>query len=215
NRYSACLVVLCGGLISCLWAADPPKQPGRKSVNPKALVIEGVNDNAPWMVRVSGDRSDRTYQPGEEGKGTVRPEEKGFLDLFYVDSEGESFCLFPNEYQKDNQIEADKEVLIPQGKFRFVVGKPVGKELIKAIVTKEPLRSLKLADLTDAKGFKQLTTRNVKALVLEAMTGKQNDGTQEQTVQEIKDKEKKQEQFQQQSKKWAENAVEIYTTDAG
>jgi len=216
NRYAACLVVLCGGLASCLLAADPPKQPARKSANPKALVIEGVNDNAPWMVRVSVDRSDRTYRLGEEVKVTVRSEEKGYLYLFNIDSEGESFCLFPNDYQKDNQIEAEKDVLIPQGKFRFVVGNPVGKELIKAIVTKEPLQSLKLADLTDAKGFKKLTTRNVKALVLEAVTGNKNDGTQEQTVQEVKDKEKQQkpEQFQQQARKWSENQIEIITADS-
>jgi hypothetical protein len=215
KRYSLCLVVLFGGLVSCLLAADP-KQPGRKSANPKALVTEGINDNAPWLVRVAVDRENRTYMVGEEVKVVARSEEKGFLYLFNIDSDGESFCLFPNEFQKDNQIEAGKDVTIPSnGGFRFRVGKPVGKELIKAVVTREPLKSLKLSDLTEKGTFKQLPTRLVKALIVEAMTGKQNDGTQEGTIQEIKDKEKQQnpDQFQQQAKKWAEGSIEIITTD--
>jgi hypothetical protein len=217
HQSGACLVVLCGWLAFCVVAAQPPEKPGRgKGVNPRALVIEGVNDNAPWMVRVSVDHPDRIYQLGEKVKVTVRSEEKGYLYLFNIDSSGESFCLFPNEHQKDNRIAADRDVLIPQGKFSLEIVAPVGKELIKAIVTKEPLQSLKLTDLTDAKGFKKLTTRNVKALVLEAVTGNKNDGSQEQTVQEIKDKEKQQkpEQFQQQARKWAENQIEIITTDS-
>src|SRR5439155_25152139 len=50
---------------------------------------------------------------------------------------------------------------------------------------------------------------------LEAVTGNKNDGTQEQTVQEIKDKERQQKpvQFQRQARKWAENQIEITTVD--
>src|SRR5258708_4203056 len=119
--------------------------PAAAELPSKQIVIQGTNDFPSWMVRVSVDREDRTYKIDDRVTIKVKSEKGGYLYLFNVDPEGNVLCLYPNKFQSDNKIEAKTEITIPDPddtKFRITIGEPVGKELLKAIVTRKPLASL-------------------------------------------------------------------------
>src|SRR5262245_13929234 len=163
------LAVLAGLLLLLGGARAAGEQPLAKK-----LLWEGTNENPGWLVRVDVDREDRTYVEGGEVSITVRSEKPGFLYVFDVGPTGDVTLLFPNANQQNNHIDGDnKPVAIPgtdKDKFKISVGKPLGKEYIKAIVTTNPLKSLDLGEVKKlGKGkFLSLTTKDIKKLVYEA-----------------------------------------------
>jgi uncharacterized caspase-like protein len=180
----------------------------------RTLTIEGVNDNPSFVVRVSVDREDRTYREGTEVIATVRSEKEGYLYLFDVDVDGDITCLFPNNYQSNNKIPAGKDIVVPDpndSNFRIRVGAPpgqkfkAGRELVKAIVTLKPLKTLSLDEL---KG-KQVSTLNMKRLVVEAMTGETPTGS-DPSIEKARQSPQQGPAAQQ----WAEHQVEITTVAA-
>src|SRR5262249_17731786 len=124
------------------------------------LFAEGINDAAPWLVRVDVDHKNRIYRTGDTLTATVRSEREGYLYLFNVDVDGEVTCLFPNKSQSNNKIQANTDVVVPdpnKPEFRITVGEPTGRELLKAIVTAEPLKELKLDELKHPTGSRYLS----------------------------------------------------------
>lgn len=111
--------------------------------DPRGVIIEEVRNSSPvFHVRVVPDRPDGTYKGGEELKLTVRSDAEGYLYLFYATAEKKVLLLFPNYVQKDNKIPAAKTVNVPapDAKFRLRVGPPYGKEVLLALVTRQPLK---------------------------------------------------------------------------
>ncbi|HPP54202.1 MAG TPA: caspase family protein, partial [Thermoguttaceae bacterium] len=118
------------------WPAEPP------SVRYRGLVVEAVRNPAPaFMVRVDVDRPDRTYQAGQLVQVKVISGKPGYLYLLYINADGALQCVFPNRFQKDNHIPDHQEILIPapSSPFRFRVGPPFGREILKAVVSLKPL----------------------------------------------------------------------------
>jgi hypothetical protein len=181
----------------------------------RQLSVEGVNTTPSFVVRVSVDREDRTYREGSEVIVTVRSEKEGYLYLFDVDVDGEIICLFPNDFQNNNKIPANKDIVVPDPndtKFRIRVGAPPGakfkpgKELVKAIVTLSPLKALNPNQL---KG-KQVSTANMKRLVVEAMTGETPPAGADPSIENAR-----QSAQQDKAQQWAEHNVDITTVAAG
>ncbi|MFO0905751.1 MAG: DUF4384 domain-containing protein [Pirellulales bacterium] len=116
---------------------------GQEQVVPRGLFVEEVqNPHQAFLVRVSVDHENRIYREGETLTATVRSSADGYLYLFNRDSQGTVRCLFPNKYQTDNEIKANKDTLVPPPDapaFRIRIGAPFGEEVLKAIVTKERL----------------------------------------------------------------------------
>jgi hypothetical protein len=81
----------------------------------------------------------------------VESEENGYLYLFAISPDGEVTCLFPNIYQKNNNIQAGERIVIPprDGGFRIEAVEPLGKIKTLAIVTRKWL------DLTQFCGGKE------------------------------------------------------------
>jgi hypothetical protein len=180
----------------------------------RKIFVHGTNESPASMVRVEVDRQDRTYKVGEQMKVKVVSEQDGYLYLFNVDPEGEIECLFPNSFQTQNQIKANQEVEIGTGNtFVLRIGAPVGKDLIKAIVTKEPLKSGKLDELIDSKNARPRTVKAqlAKTIVVEAITGDPTLGNSPETVEKIRDKFQRDnpEEFKQRARQYAEHQVEI------
>jgi hypothetical protein len=144
--------------------AQPPKGNGKAQAKPgvlpggdalkKRVALEGVNEAPAWAVRVSVDRDDRTYQPGDLITVEVVSEQPGFLYLFNVDAAGENTLLFPNGAQKENTIAGNTPVKVPGPGAGFnlrVTSTNTGVEYMKAIVAKEPIAELKDA-VANARG---------------------------------------------------------------
>lgn len=99
------------------------------------------NDESPFFVQVSVDSPDCTYYDGQEMRIRVNSSREGFLYLFYRNARGETHCVFPNRYQKNQRIPANTPVWIPaaDADYCFQVVPPFGTELLKAIMTDRSL----------------------------------------------------------------------------
>lgn len=146
-----------------------PLSPGKVKV--KTEVDETKNDA--WKVTVAVNSPTATYAVNDEVVITVTSEEAGYLYVINANEQGEIFCLFPNEFQSNNAIQAGVPVVIPAPdnpkKFRFRADR-AGREIIKAIVTKEPLATADPKDLSTRAVTKFDKTKYVR-LVTEAMGG--------------------------------------------
>lgn len=120
----------------------------------RSIGIIGVeNENAEFEVRVNVDKQNRCYTEDDPIVVTVKSNSDGFLYLLHIDSSGTKTMLIPNKYQANNEIKAHQEVVYPveESTFRFLVtGPSFGKEMIKAFVTKERLKSVDIAQFSIA-----------------------------------------------------------------
>jgi uncharacterized caspase-like protein len=204
------LLLLMGGVLAA----------GEQRGKAKKLLVEGTNENPGWLVRVDVDRPDRTYKEGSEVVITVRSEKPGYLYVFDVGPTGEVTCLFPNANQQNNQIEGDKDVVIPGGadkdKFKISVGTPLGKEFIKAFVTTKPLESLNMAAIKSlGKGkFLPMTEKDIKKLVYEAEGAPESNSSGSVQADRDKFRQEKPDAYLDKSQQWSEHDLEITTVPA-
>ncbi len=148
--------ILAAGLAVILFAASLQAQDTK---DPKAAIVEEVrNDQPAFLVRVNVDHASRVYGEGDTMKVTVRSERSGYLYLVYCQADGKVSVLFPNKFQTDNRIEADRDIVVPatNARFRIRIGKPLGDEVLKAIVTLNPLKQL------DADSFTKSVVTDIK-----------------------------------------------------
>jgi uncharacterized caspase-like protein len=210
-RSAALLAALCCVALP-MRAADPPPKEDTQS---RKIFVEGTNQTPSWMVRVDVDNPDRVYHEKEQIVVKVVSEKDGYLYLFNIDPAGEIDCLFPNHVHSDNAIKAGQKIVVGSDRFRFKVGPPTGKELIKAIVTKAPLTAAKPEDLIDSKKAepKQLSPEISKKLMVEAITGDPMLGDSQDSVEKIRDKfqQTSGEQFAKRQQEYAEHQIEITT----
>jgi hypothetical protein len=126
--------------------------------DPRAVVVEELrNDHPAFLVRVDVDQADRIYHGGETMRVNVVSAQSGYLYLLYCDAAGKVTCLFPNAFGQANHIEAMQPIEVPQptrgnGNFRLRIGPPYGQEVLKAIVSLEPMDTSALGRLILADG---------------------------------------------------------------
>jgi hypothetical protein len=133
--------------------------------DPRDMVVGEINRAPSFLVRVDVDHPDRVYQDGEPIQASVRSERDGYLYLFYCDAARNVSCLFPNRVQQDNLIPANTTVVVPDqaARFQLRVVAPFGREVLKAVVTSEPLETLELKTLTKG-NVTPLKPDNLKAV---------------------------------------------------
>jgi hypothetical protein len=194
--------------------ADQPK-PETRPATPRDIVVEAVNPLPAFQIRVSVDHPDRVYHEGEEVLVRVRSEKEGFLYLFYLNADGKASVVFPNKFQTDNHIPADRDIEVPAPKadFRFRIRPPFGTEFLKAIVTTFPLKELnadKLARQAATVLEKEDCERVVKGLEVEPVTEVQvtPGGT---VLPPSQGPEGPGQKIRPKYKEWAEHQVEIVT----
>jgi len=211
----AVAVVLMGA--ATVQAAKPPTS--------HKIFIEGTNQTPDWMIRVDVDHPDRVYKVDTDPKKsdvmkvTVVSESDGYLYLFNVDPEGAITCIFPNKIQPNNQIKAKQEVNVGDGKQLVLrVGAPTGKELIKAIVTKEPLKSADPDKLIDSNKPqpREISEDLARHIIIEAITGDAKLADSGDTIEKIRDafKDKHPAEFKKRSQEYAEHQIEITSSNA-
>lgn len=186
------------------------------------LAIEGGNDMPAFMVRVSVDHADRNYKVGDTLTARVESERDGYLYLFNIDTEGNVTCLFPNQAQSNNQIKAKQEVVVPGpgAGWSIKVQPPVGRELLKAVVTDRPLDAFK--GITLKRGPTPISEKHFRRLMVEAITGQPDGGGGgggggggDPGKEKDKFKQQNFKQYLQQAQRWAEQDVEIITGNGG
>jgi Domain of unknown function (DUF4384)/Caspase domain len=126
---AAFVALACG---HSLRAADVPK--------PEKIVQQDPH----FFVSAHVDRPDGIYREGDPLFLTVTCERDAHVYVLYKQADGKAFQIFPNSAQKDNRVQAKQAVQIPASddQFRWRIGPPFGKELIKVIASKDSIENL-------------------------------------------------------------------------
>jgi hypothetical protein len=151
-------------------SADPKK----RQLSPGKVEVEMTSNDA-WKVTVAVDHPDGTYNLDDEVILTVTSEQAGYLYVYNADSTGEIKLIFPNKYQPRNEIAANQPVTIPDPAnktFRFRADR-VGQETFKAMVSKEPLAEVDVADAA-SRAVTPVSRRKFVRVAVEAMGGDPN-----------------------------------------
>lgn len=130
---------------------------------------EGIQQNRPsFLVRIDVDRPTREYREGDTLVARVNCEEDAYLYVIYKQADGKVYQVFPNSAQPDNFVRARQAVQIPafNDRFRWQIGAPFGKEVIKVIASKEPLEKLS-DEQTRTKRFTPRSSDEMKGIALE------------------------------------------------
>lgn len=171
NRWAWCGVltaVLLTGLTCTRGFGEDKKPSASKPVEP-----EHIRQNDPtFLVRAEVNKPTRAYREGDTLSVTVASEADAYLYVLYKQADGKIFLIYPNSEQPDNRVKARQAVKIPASEdlFRWEVGPPFGKETIKVIASREPLRELSDSSL-HAKFFNPITRQQVKGV--QVQLGKQ------------------------------------------
>jgi hypothetical protein len=141
--FAAMLLVLVAAPAGSVAQAPPPGD------GPVAIDIQIRNDRPKFYVNAWVDRESRIYAEDDPLFLKVRCEEDAFLYVLYQQADGKIFQIFPNSGQPDNKIKAMTDVKLPSldDGFRWIIGAPLGKEVIKVIASKVPVDALSLPNL--------------------------------------------------------------------
>ena len=127
-----------------------------------------TNPQPSFFVRASLNREVRDYREGDTLGVKVCCEVDAYLYVLYQQADGKVFQIFPNEGQKDNRVAAKQEITIPGSDdlFRWEIGPPFGKELVKVIACRQPVKGLSSAELQKAR-FNVVSKGAVKTTIAE------------------------------------------------
>jgi hypothetical protein len=155
------------GLVLALAAvtlADPPDATPPPTGDP-----EGVRQDQPsFLVRVDVDRKNREYREGDGIVCRVNCEVDAYIYVLYKQADGKVYQIFPNKVQPDNFVKARQAVQIPADdvRFRWQIGAPYGKEVLKVIASKEPLDKFS-DEQTRTKQFIPISKQQMKGIEVE------------------------------------------------
>jgi hypothetical protein len=117
-----------------------------------------VNPRPVFAVDVWVDRPDEPYLVGETVTIFFRTNQSCYVHLFNTGPSGDITVLYPNEYHRNNFIEAGGVWAFPApgDAFEFTVGPPCGRELVKLVATSKPI------DLTGGRAEKMAWAQVMK-----------------------------------------------------
>ena len=149
---AAAVVVLSGGFAG---AQDAGRSPLSRTLSVEQTAVYDVQPQRQQggLAVVSWvDRSDYTYAEGENVTLFVKTSDDAYVTILNVDPAGQTTILFPNEYQPDNLVRANRVVQVPDraSLSRIVVTGTTGTELIKVIASTEPIAPFRAQQLAAA-----------------------------------------------------------------
>jgi len=119
----------------------------QKAATGKQLVIEEKkpaenlqdikNPEKGFKVELWVDKKDGNYKVGDEVAFFFKADKDCRVTLFNVGTSGKVQILFPNKFQEDNLVKADKAYRFPaqEAEYLFRFKGPGGEDLVKAIAT--------------------------------------------------------------------------------
>jgi hypothetical protein len=151
--------------------AHPPKVP-KALPTPPAKPPSGPQtiqqEHPKFFVHANVDHPTRQYEEGDSLVVSVTSEADAYVHIIYRQADGKVYQIFPNSGQRDNRIQARQTLQFPvaDGLFRWIVGPPFGKELIKVIASQEPLGRLSEAQLEQVR-FNPVSDKDIETTRLE------------------------------------------------
>lgn len=126
------------------------------------------NEKPSFLVGAKVNRPTCEYREGDALTVQVSSEEDAYLYVLYQQADGQVFQAFPNKFQPNNLVKARQSVRVPAENdlFRWVVGKPFGKEVIKVLATKEPVDVLSQPELLKGR-FNPVSKKDLKGIEVE------------------------------------------------
>ncbi|MGE0533589.1 MAG: DUF4384 domain-containing protein [Pirellulales bacterium] len=127
-----------------------------------------TNDQPAFFVRASLNREVRDYREGDTLAIKVCCEVDAYLYVLYQQADGKIYQIFPNESQKENRIAAKQEIQVPgvDDFFRWEIGPPFGKEVVKVIACRQPVKGLSGKELRSER-FNVVSKGTVKSTISE------------------------------------------------
>ena len=106
------------------------------------------------------DRQDYTYAIGEPVRIYVETNQDAYVTVLNTDPAGQTTQLFPNQYQPDNFIRANRAVEVPDpsSRSRIVVAGSVGDELLKVVASTRPVSLFEGQQLSASGAFQVVRT---------------------------------------------------------
>ena len=129
-------------VVSSSWTIASDHDPQR-DLTVQQIAVFGIKAPKPTNglnVVAWVDHADNTYAVGEAVRLFVRTNKDAYLTVINVGPSGNTTVLFPNSFQKDSKVTANKvvEIPAPNSGSHITVGGPAGRELIKVIATTKP-----------------------------------------------------------------------------
>lgn len=125
---------------------------GKQVVVEKKKPAQGLQDiknpKPGFNVELWADRKDAAYKVGDEVAFFFKADKDCRVTLFNVGTSGEVQILFPNKFQKDNLVKADKEYRFPakEAEYLFRFKGPAGEDMVKAIATLDDVTLVAASD---------------------------------------------------------------------
>jgi|GEM_PF-3336432 len=139
--------------------------PEDMNYKPADKMVEGwnkfkeVKESGDFKVEIYPDRGESAiYYEGEFVKFHLKSTKDCYIYIYHMDSEGKVILLFPNAFNSDNYISADKLCTIPEtgSGFKLQISPPFGNEIVKAIALLQPIKEIDTSGLSKEEGFLQL-----------------------------------------------------------
>ena len=157
---SAILAIGLAGFAPGVPAADDPAARDLTVEQTAVFSVQAPAPAAPSAERLTVvawvDRADNAYAVGEKVRLFVQTNRDAYLTVLNVGPSGNTTVLFPNAGQRDARIAGGKALEIPapgSGVSIEVRGPTLGRELIKAVASSEPVPLFDPAGLAAAGPF--------------------------------------------------------------
>ena len=150
-------------LVSAVLGADSGKKPDLRET--------ARTEQPGFLVRASVNRASRSYRESDVLYVNVVSEKDAHVYVLYQQADGETMQIFPNRTQPENRITARQSVQIPAAGdlFRWVVGPPFGKEVIKVVASEKPIANLE-TELVRKRRFTPVPDKQLTELDTEVST---------------------------------------------
>jgi hypothetical protein len=161
-------VLLAGKLIAPTVVLGQSSQPTEERPDTPEGPAAIQQQQPSFLVRVDVNHATRAYREGDHLSVRISSEVDALAYVVYQQADGKIFQIYPNNHQPDNRLQARQAIQIPavDDLFRWRIGPPFGKELIKVIASKEPINALAHPALKQ-KQFNPLSKEALKGVELE------------------------------------------------
>lgn len=102
------------------------------------MKIAVVPDNPPpsFDIQLSINKGNgSTYAPGENLSVTFRTNRDAYVVLYDIQPNGQVSIIFPNRYDQNNFVRANKTYYLPRQGYNFMIDNTLGTEYIQAVAS--------------------------------------------------------------------------------
>ena len=132
----------------------------QKAIHDVGPGSDTVQDDDALKVVAWVDRADYAYAVGEPVRIYVETNKDAYVTVLNTDPAGQTTQIFPNQYQQDNFIRANRTIELPdpESQSRIVVTGDVGDELLKVMASTSPVSLFEDGQLSSSGPFRVVRT---------------------------------------------------------